>query len=114
MFSQRMFMQLAALACQWQSSCREPTAGGRCVRELKARVHTHSTTKPAMRLVSMTGFSLMFLLPVSSCSFLAIRNCCSCSSFTALRRVATWGVDCVRRVREWGRWWSRLWRLTKV
>lgn len=49
----------------------------------------YSTTKPAIRLWSMMGLSLMFLLPVSSCSFLAIRNCCSCSSFTALRRVAT-------------------------
>mmetsp|Transcript_30113 Transcript_30113/g.76708 ORF Transcript_30113/g.76708 Transcript_30113/m.76708 type:complete len:311 (+) Transcript_30113:121-1053(+) len=50
----------------------------------------YSTTKPAIREVSMVGFSLMFLEPVSSCSFLAIRNCCSCSSFTAERRVATW------------------------
>ncbi len=44
----------------------------------------------------MTGLSLMFLLPVSSWSFLAMRNCCSCSSLTALRRVATfvfWGVE---------------------
>jgi hypothetical protein len=37
----------------------------------------------------MEGFSLMFLEPVSSCSLLAIRNCCSCSSLTAERRVAT-------------------------
>ena len=41
----------------------------------------------------MIGFSLMFLEPVSSCNFFAIRNCCSCSSFTADRSVATWDVE---------------------
>ena len=36
-----------------------------------------------------TGLSLMFFEPVSSCSFFAIRNCCSCSNRTADRSVAT-------------------------
>lgn len=40
----------------------------------------------------MVGLSLMFLLPLSSWSFLAIRNCCSCSSLTAERSVATCGA----------------------
>lgn len=60
----------------------------------------YSTTKPATRSASTTGFSLMFLLPVSSCSFLAIRNCCSCSSLTAERSVAT--CVCGRRGGEGG------------
>ena len=31
-------------------------------------VEPYSTTKPATRSASTTGFSLMFLLPVSSCA----------------------------------------------